>query len=436
MKSKKIVYSDQTKRTRRRIYQIDFSVWMVLLVSFGASMYTWFNISGLSSATTSWGIILAYVMIATGATAEIVKKVSITIYLHKGVWFLATVLSVFTAVAGYHYADKGNKSASIAGSPEVRAVRKKIEEFENLQAPYAYASKESINDLDNAINENHARRVGNNGFKRHSITSKQFLTAKKTLLKTKDAKIKYESYQTMIANQEEKLEKELKTSVSTIPLLKNKYVSEEMMKNILFLFIILVLEYVALVFGSKSYHLKKELMIMIDNDRNNQSAIRSGKFQNGSMLNSASLSDGNPHSGASPKANGRRDLTKDKSGFGRDDSGGGSNLGMKIRRDMKALIKGGKSAKTKGGFRSQGEKKAAVDSLLLGSPGTKMDNEEETTPENKQLMKILLTESKNAKEGDLVLCPCRCEQVFTKKSRKIFNSPSCGTKFRRAFPKK
>lgn len=117
------------------------TIYLILLVSLGATLAYWFVLSGAGEAQQAsffWQSIL-WLLVLTGFVAELIKKVTLSTFRHGGIWLTATIISIFTVMGTYTLLDATRQDTLNKTSDQYQDSRQqKTQALQNSQ-PYAWA---------------------------------------------------------------------------------------------------------------------------------------------------------------------------------------------------------------------------------------------------------------------------------------------------------
>jgi hypothetical protein len=196
------------KDARQKIMVGNLSVYLILAVSLGASIAYWYILSGAgSSQNTSlfWQTII-WLVVAVGMVAELIKKLTISLFRNKTIWFVSTLVSVLTVMGTYSILDNDKQNQLIKKSDSYQMAKGQKENALKKQSQYAYAKNFSMEALEKK------KRVAGN--KSHWGTFNQ---AKKDI----EAKRQYDSAVNTLGLSSNNMESSGAVNDSSNPLLSN-----------------------------------------------------------------------------------------------------------------------------------------------------------------------------------------------------------------------
>jgi len=235
------------KNARKKILAGSFVVYLILAVSLGVSIAYWYILAGAGNTedkTTFWTFII-WLVVAVGFVAEIVKKVTISMFRNMTIWSVATFVSILTVMGTYSILDQDKQSELTKQSDGYKIALSQKTEALKQQAKYAYAQSFNITDL-----EERKRKAGN---KAHWGTYN-------SLKKDIEARKKYLSAVNTLSLSEQGVKVGGAGTVSSNPLLSNIAellgISDELLKSLFYLLVTVLLEIAAFWIGGKVEELK------------------------------------------------------------------------------------------------------------------------------------------------------------------------------------
>ena len=240
------------KDARQKIMVGNLSVYLILAVSLGASIAYWYILSGAgSSHNTSlfWQTII-WLIVAVGMVAELIKKLTISLFRNKAIWLVSTLVSVLTVMGTYSILDNDKQNQLIKQSDSYQMAKGQKENALKKQSQYAYAKNFSIEVL-----EKKKRIAGN----KHYWGA--FNQAKKDI----EAKRQYDSAVNTLRLSNNNMENSDAGNASSNPLLSNianiMGISPNLLKTIFYLIVTLLLEVAAFWIGGEVGKLQNRLKL-------------------------------------------------------------------------------------------------------------------------------------------------------------------------------
>ena len=174
---------------KSRLYTGILIVNLILIVSFAGSIMYWYALSvmGASDAVDGiWKLVL-WTLVAVGAVTELVKKVSLSTFRHKGIWLSATFVSVLTVMGTFSILDANRESTLVKQSDQYKTAQSRQKGALDTASQYGWASG-----FDLASLESQLQQVVDDRAKRR-IKYASYLSQKKSLEKKIEAKRAYDS---------------------------------------------------------------------------------------------------------------------------------------------------------------------------------------------------------------------------------------------------
>lgn len=244
---------------RAKFYTGIFIVNLILVVSFAGSIMYWYALSimGVSDTVTGvWKLVL-WTLVAVGAVTELVKKVSLSTFRHKGIWLSATFVSVLTVMGTFSILDANRESTLVKQSDQYKNAQTRQKGALDTASKYGWASG-----FDLASLESQLQQVVTDRAKRR-IKYASYLSQKKALEKKIEAKRAYDSAMSMNSFAGEAMAKGGAGATSSNPLLSNiatlTGVGAEFLKSVFYLLVTLLLEFAAFFFGGKVEEIRNRL---------------------------------------------------------------------------------------------------------------------------------------------------------------------------------
>ncbi len=244
---------------RGKLYTGIFIVNLILVVSFAGSIMYWYALSvmGASDAVDGiWKLVL-WSLVAVGAVTELIKKVSLSTFRHKGIWLSATFVSVLTVMGTFSILDANRESALVKQSDQYKNAQTRQNGALDTASQYGWASGFDLAGLESKL-----QQVVDDRAKRR-IKYASYLSQKKALEKKIEAKRAYDSAMSMNNFAGEAMAKGGAGATSSNPLLSNiatlTGVGAEFLKSVFYLLVTLLLEFAAFFFGGKVEEIKNRL---------------------------------------------------------------------------------------------------------------------------------------------------------------------------------
>ena len=244
---------------RGKLYMGIFIVNLILVVSFAGSIMYWYALSIMGVSDTVAGVwkLVLWTLVAVGAVTEIVKKVSLSTFRHKGIWLSATLVSVLTVMGTFSILDANRESTLVKQSDQYKNAQVRQKGALDTASQYGWAAG-----FDLASLEAQLQQVVDDRAKRR-IKYASYLSQKKALEKKIEAKRAYDSAMSMNSFAGEAMAKGGTGASSSNPLLSNiaalTGVGAEFLKSVFYLLVTLLLEFAAFFFGGKVEELKNRL---------------------------------------------------------------------------------------------------------------------------------------------------------------------------------
>ena len=244
---------------RQKLYMGIFIVNLILVVSFAGSIMYWYALSVMGVSDTVDGIwkIVLWTLVGVGATTELVKKVSLSTFRHKGIWLSATFVSVLTVMGTFSILDANRESTLVKQSDQYKNAQTRQKGALDTASQYGWASGFDLTGLESQL-----QQVVDDRAKRR-IKYASYLSQKKALEKKIEAKRAYDSAMSMNTFAGEAMAKGGTGASSSNPLLSNiatlTGVGAEFLKSVFYLLVTLLLEFAAFFFGGKVEELKNRL---------------------------------------------------------------------------------------------------------------------------------------------------------------------------------
>jgi len=246
---------NELQDNRHRVFVGTATIYLILAVSFAATIAYWVVLSGLensSDLSTGWHFLL-WLIVGVGAVSEIIKKVTLSTYRHAGIWFVATAVSVLTVMGTYAILnadrqDKINKASDNYQSGKIMQQRGM-----DAAANYAHAAAYDLKALQQQLDDVVCARAADCGGGR-SISYAVYLKQKSSLKsKIADAQAYQRAMGTVAMGKQQMAGGG--TNASSNPLLSDvaSYTgaSEKMLINLFYLAVTLLLEFAAYYIGGK-----------------------------------------------------------------------------------------------------------------------------------------------------------------------------------------
>ncbi len=238
------------KNARRKIWAGTTVVYLILTVSLGVSIAYWYILAGASNTedqTVFWTFII-WLVVAVGFTAEIIKKVTISLFRNLPIWGVATFVSILTVMGTYSILDNDKQNELVKQSDGYQLAKNQKQRALEQQSKYAYAQGFSIEDL-----EKQKQRAAKKGY------WGTFNRLKKDI----EAKRNYISATNTLNSSSQTMNIGGAASVSSNPFLthlaKPLGLSGELLKSLFFLLVTLLLEIGAYWIGGRVEELKQTL---------------------------------------------------------------------------------------------------------------------------------------------------------------------------------
>ena len=238
------------KNARRKIWAGTAVVYLILTVSLGVSIAYWYILAGASNTedqTIFWTFII-WLVVAVGFTAEIIKKVTISLFRNLSIWGVATFVSILTVMGTYSILDNDKQNELVKQSDGYQLAKSQKQKALEQQSKYAYAQNFNIEDL-----EAKKRKAG----------KKARWGTFNRLKKDIEAKRNYLSATNTLNSSTQNMNMGGAGSVSSNPFLTNLAkplgLSGELLKSLFFLLVTLLLEIGAYWIGGRVEELKQTL---------------------------------------------------------------------------------------------------------------------------------------------------------------------------------
>ncbi len=238
------------KNARRKIWAGTAVVYLILAVSLGVSIAYWYILAGASNTedqTIFWTFII-WLVVAVGFTAEIIKKVTISLFRNLPIWGVATFVSILTVMGTYSILDNDKQNELVKQSDGYQLAKNQKQKALEQQSKYAYAQNFNIEDL-----EKQKRKAG----KRARWGT--FNRLKKDI----EAKRNYISATNTLNSASQNMDIGGAGTTSSNPFLTNLAkplgISGELLKSLFFLLVTLLLEIGAFWIGGKVEELRNTL---------------------------------------------------------------------------------------------------------------------------------------------------------------------------------
>ena len=255
--------NNQIREMKKRILIGNATVYLILTVSFAATIAYWVILAGLGESKdleAGWYALLVLI-VGVGGVAEIVKKVTLSTYRHGVIWFVATAVSVLTVMGTYAILNSQRQDQITRSSDAYQDGRALKQEGISEASKYAHASGYNLDTLAKEMDDVVCARAAECGGGR-SISYANYLS-KKTVIQQKidDAK----AYQSAMGkvNLGGTSMNEGAIASSSNPLLDDiaavTGISATLIKNLFYLAVTILLEFAAFHIGGRVEELKEEL---------------------------------------------------------------------------------------------------------------------------------------------------------------------------------
>ncbi len=161
------------------------TVWAILLVSLAATLAYWYVLSGIESASQLsqfWQVII-WLVVAVGAVAEIIKKVTLSTFRNRNIWLIATFVSVVTVMGTYSILDQTRQNDLTKQSDSYKDSRANKQGADAMASRYAYASSYHLADLekqyDQVATDRANRKIKYLTYKKRRASLEQKIQAKR-----------------------------------------------------------------------------------------------------------------------------------------------------------------------------------------------------------------------------------------------------------------
>ena len=230
---------------------------IILFVSLISTMGYWYVLGLQASTATGFWAVLAFSIIGIGLVTEFVKKITLSLFRHRGIWFGATVVSVATIMGTLSIIDNNKESGLIKSSSEYQLAKARQENAFNSASQWAWASGYSLAQLNNELVNVTAKR------ERREIGYQAYLAEKRVINDKINAKRNYDSainMQTMAASI---MSNGSSLMTSSNPMLYNiataTGVTAAVLKTIFYLAVTLLLEFAAWFLGGEVEKINNQL---------------------------------------------------------------------------------------------------------------------------------------------------------------------------------
>jgi len=143
------------RELRRKYYSGVFVVNLILIVSFVGSITYWYALSVMGVADTVDGVwkFVLWSLVGVGATTELVKKVSLSTFRHKGIWLSATAVSVLTVMGTFSILDANREDTLVKQSDSYQLAKNRQQGALDTASKYGFASGYDLASLESKLQQ-------------------------------------------------------------------------------------------------------------------------------------------------------------------------------------------------------------------------------------------------------------------------------------------
>ena len=247
---------NELQDNKQRILIGNVTVYLILAVSFAATIAYWVVLAGLENSDelqSGWKVLL-YLIVGVGAVAEIIKKVTLSTYRSPSIWFAATAISVVTVMGTYAILDSTRQEQITRSSDAYQDGRAMKQAGLADAAKYAHAAGYDLGALQSKLEDIVCQRAADCGGGR-KISYANYLS-QKTEVEQQIADAK--GYQRAMGTAQigtTSMEAGGSSQTSSNPLLSDAAtisgISEKALKTVFYLSVTLLLEFAAFFIGGK-----------------------------------------------------------------------------------------------------------------------------------------------------------------------------------------
>ena len=245
------------EENRKKIFIGKSTINIILFISLISSMGYWYVLGIQSSTATGIFQILAFSLIGLGLATELLKKITLSLFRKKSLWFGATFVSVLTVMGTLSVIDNKKETGLIQNSDQYKTAQARQNNALDSASSWAWASGYNLEALNNEIITLTAKR------ERREISYQAYLAQKRSIKEKITAKQNYQSSLNMqtlaggiMANSEN-------FSTSSNPLLSNIALATgataTILKTLFYLSVTLLLEFGAWFLGGEVEKLERAL---------------------------------------------------------------------------------------------------------------------------------------------------------------------------------
>jgi hypothetical protein len=173
------------KEMKHKIMVGNFTVWSILLVSLMVSIFYWYQISGITTASKKIGAFeeaLLWSAVAIGFLSELVKKVTLSTFRNKTIWVFATIVSIVTVMGSFALLDQNRGVALKQGSDTYTTAKDDKATYKKQMGDYAHVASKPLQSLLDAETAN-IKKGGSNAARRQSKMSYSQFVANRDRIK-------------------------------------------------------------------------------------------------------------------------------------------------------------------------------------------------------------------------------------------------------------
>ena len=230
---------------------------IILFVSLISTMGYWYVLGLQASNATGFWAVLAFSIIGIGLVTEFVKKITLSLFRHRGIWLGATMVSVATIMGTLSIIDNNKESGLIKSSSEYRLAQARQENAFNTASQWAWAGGFSLTQLNNELINVTEKR------ERREIGYQAYLAEKRAINEKINAKRNYDSSLNMQTVAGSIMANGSSLTTSSNPMLYNiatvTGVTAAVVKTIFYLAVTLLLEFSAWFLGGEVEKINNQL---------------------------------------------------------------------------------------------------------------------------------------------------------------------------------
>lgn len=177
------------QEANKKIILGTLTIYLILLVSLGATLAYWFVLSGAGdspNASFFWQSIL-WLLVLTGFVAELIKKITLSTFRNGGIWLTATIISIFTVMGTYSILDATRQDTLNKTSDQYQDSRQQKTQALQASQKYAWAKAFDLSVLEKEKADLVIKR------EQRKITYADYLNQKKSLEEKINAKRAYDA---------------------------------------------------------------------------------------------------------------------------------------------------------------------------------------------------------------------------------------------------